>query len=70
MCPLFGRPVLLYLLLFRTLPRAVLIGVAIVITVYLLMNVSFFAVLSYDQIKSAEAVALVRLIHTLQPTCE
>ena len=40
-----------------------LIGVAIVITVYLLMNVSFFAVLSYDQIKSAEAVALVRLIH-------
>ena len=70
MCPLFGGPVLLYLLLFRTLPRAVLIGVAIVITVYLLMNVSFFAVLSYDQIKSAEAVALVRLIHTLQPTCE
>ena len=37
-----------------------LIGVAIVITVYLLMNVSFFAVLSYDQIRSAEAVALVR----------
>ena len=70
MCPLFGGPVLLYLLLFRTLPRAVLIGVAIVITVYLLMNVSFFAVLSYDQIKSAEAVALVRLIHTLQPICE
>jgi len=37
----------------------VLIGVAIVITTYLLINFSFFSVLSYDQIRHNEAVALV-----------
>ena len=36
-----------------------MIGVPIVSVCYLLINISFFVVLSYDQIKSAEAVALV-----------
>jgi len=49
----------------RTLPRAVLIGVAIVITAYLLTNFAFFSVLSYDQILNNEAVALVS---TCRPT--
>ena len=47
------------LLTCRTLPLSVYIGVAIVTVSYLVVNVSFFAVLSYDQIESAIAVALV-----------
>ena len=35
------------------------LGVPIVILCYCLVNVSFFAVLSYEQIESAEAVGLV-----------
>ena len=46
----------------RTLPLSLLIGVPIVAASYLLVNVSFFAILTYDQILSAQAVALVSSI--------
>jgi len=38
----------------------VFIGVAIVTVSYLIINISFFAVLDFDSIESAIAVALVR----------
>ena len=37
------------------------LGVPIVVLCYLLVNLAFFAVLSYEQIESAEAVGLVRI---------
>ena len=42
----------------RNLPRSMLIAVPIVAMTYLLVNFSFFAVLSYDDFDSADAVAL------------
>ena len=46
-------------LISRTLPLSLLIGVPIVTACYLLANVSFFAILTYDDILSAQTVALV-----------
>ena len=43
----------------RTMPFALYIGVSIVTVSYLLVNLSFFAVLTYEEIESAVAVALV-----------
>ncbi len=43
----------------RTVPLAILIGVPLVTISYLLVNVTFFAILSHDQILSSDAVALV-----------
>ena len=43
----------------KTLPRVTVIGIPIVIICYLLMNVAFFAVLTYDDFLSAQAVALI-----------
>lgn len=43
----------------RTFPLSLMIGIPIVATCYLLVNISYFAVLSYDEILKAEAVALV-----------
>ena len=45
----------------RTMPLAIYIGVSIVTVCYLLVNISFFAVLTYEQIESVKAVALVSL---------
>ena len=46
----------------RTVVRVAFIAVPIVVLCYLLVNLSFFAVLSYEQLESAEAVGLVRII--------
>ena len=43
----------------RNLPLSVMIGVPIVAVCYALVNISYFAVLSYDEILTAEAIALV-----------
>ena len=43
----------------RTMPIALFVGVPVVAVCYLLVNIAFFAVLSYEDILSAEAVALV-----------
>ena len=43
----------------RTIPIALFIGIPVVAVCYLLVNIAFFAVLSYEEILSAEAVALV-----------
>ena len=43
----------------RTMPIALFIGIPVVALCYLLVNIAFFAVLSYEDILSAEAVALV-----------
>ena len=37
------------------------IGVPIVVLCYLIVNLSYFTVLSYEQLESAEAVGLVRI---------
>ncbi|KAL5466759.1 hypothetical protein EMCRGX_G030908 [Ephydatia muelleri] len=42
----------------KNLPRAVMIGIPVVVVCYLLVNMSFFVVLSHQEITSAEAVAL------------
>ena len=44
---------------YRTMPIALFIGIPVVALCYLLINIAFFAVLSYEDILSAEAVALV-----------
>ena len=41
------------------MPIALLFGVPLVAVCYLLVNVAFFIVLSYEEILKAEAVALV-----------
>ncbi len=51
----------------RDLPRATVTGIALVILSYLLVNLAFFAVRSYDQILRAEAVALVRRQSDVKP---
>ena len=43
----------------RTMPIALFIGIPLVAVCYLLVNIAFFATLSYEEILSAEAVALV-----------
>ena len=43
----------------RTMPIVLFIGIPVVALCYLLVNIAFFAVLSYEDILSAEAVALV-----------
>ena len=43
----------------RTMPISLFVGIPIVAVCYLLVNVAFFIVLSYDEILSAKAVALV-----------
>ena len=43
----------------RTMPIALFIGIPVVAVCYLLINIAFFATLSYEEILSAEAVALV-----------
>lgn len=45
--------------LHRTLPLSLTIGIPIVAVSYTLVNIAYFAVLSYEQILQAEAVALV-----------
>ena len=44
----------------RTLPLSLFIGIPIVATCYLLVNFAFFSVLTYEEILSAETVAIVR----------
>ena len=43
------------------------LGVPIVVLCYCLVNLSFFAVLSYEQIESAEAVGLVYMCMSMAP---
>lgn len=45
--------------IYRTVVQVAFLGVPLVILCYCLVNLSFFAVLSYEQIESAEAVGLV-----------
>ena len=42
----------------KNLPRSLIIGIFLVATVYILVNVSYFAVLSYEEILATEVVAL------------
>ena len=55
------------------MPIALLIGVPLVAVCYLLVNIAFFIVLSYEDILRAEAVALVSclmLLHSVSTsTC-
>ena len=46
---------------FRNLPRAILIGVPLVIVLYLCVNVSYFTVMSVDDILESPAVAIVSI---------
>ena len=46
----------------RTMPIALFIGIPVVALCYLLVNIAFFAVLNYEDILGAEAVALVSWI--------
>ena len=48
----------------RTMPISLFVGIPVVAVCYLLVNVSFFLVLSYEEILSAKAVALVSWIVT------
>ena len=43
----------------RTMPISLFVGIPLVTLCYLLVNVSFFIVLTYEEILSAKAVALV-----------
>ena len=51
------------LIFYRTLPRAILIGLPIVILVYLLINISFFVVFSIHEMENvaSEAIAIVSI---------
>jgi len=53
----------------RSLPRAILIGIPMIIVVYILINVSFFAVLSIDEIinSESEAIAIVSFTFLVIP---
>ena len=51
--------VYLYLLFYRTLHRSMYIAMPFVTIAYLLINLSYFAVLSVGEITDATAVALV-----------
>lgn len=44
---------------FRTLPIAAFSGIAISAFVFICMNVAYFSVLTIDQFKSSDAVAVV-----------
>lgn len=44
---------------YRTMPISLFVGIPVVTVCYLLVNTSFFLVLSYEEILSAKAVALV-----------
>ena len=44
---------------YRTMPISLFVGIPLVAVCYLLVNVAFFIVLSYDEILDAKAVALV-----------
>lgn len=46
----------------RNLPRAIYIGMPIVTIIYVLTNVSYFAVIPGDEMKSSLAVAVVSLM--------
>lgn len=46
---------------FRNLPRAIYIGMPIVTIIYVLTNLSYFAVIPGDEMKSSLAVAVVSL---------
>ena len=50
----------------RNLPRAIMIGLPIIIVVYLLINISLFAILSIQDIivSDSEAIAVVSVIST------
>ncbi len=41
------------------MPLSLLIGIPIVTLSYILVNISFFAILSYDEVLNSETVALV-----------
>jgi len=48
-----------YMLTPRTLPIAALAGIGIAATVYILINIAYFSVLTVDEFLSTEAVAVV-----------
>jgi hypothetical protein len=49
--------------LFRNLPLAILIAMPLVISVYTLTNLSYFTVMSIDELINSPAVAVVSMIH-------
>lgn len=46
---------------YRNLPRAIFISLPVVTCVYVLVNMSYLAVLGPDVVKTTNSVALVRL---------
>ena len=56
---------------YRTLPRAILIGMPIVIAIYLLINISFFVAFSIHEMENvaSEAIAIVSFIYIYKYIC-
>ena len=56
--------------IFRDLPRALMIGIPLVTIVYLLTNIAYIAVVGGHGILNSEAVAMVSITHNnAQETC-
>lgn len=54
--------VTVFLLIFRNLPRAILISMPLVTAVYVLANVAYFSMLTVQEMLTTEAVAVVRIL--------
>ena len=50
------------LLHFRNLPLAIMIGIPLVTVLYLLVNISYFTVMSVEELLNSPAVAVVSTI--------
>jgi len=58
-------------LIFRNLPRSIIIGIPLVTICYALINISYLTVMSPMEMMTSEAVAVVfgnRLLGTFNPT--
>ena len=56
---MFAEPKVRIFLYFRNLPRAIMIGVPLVTVCYVLMNISYFTVMSKQELLLSAAVASV-----------
>ena len=56
---MFAEPKVTTFLYFRNLPRAIMIGVPLVTVCYVLMNISYFTVMSKQELLLSAAVASV-----------
>ena len=64
---MFAEPKVRIFLYFRNLPRAIMIGVPLVTVCYVLMNISYFTVMSKQELLLSAAVASVSCL--LQCMC-